>query len=431
MLVALAVAASARPFNKTSIVTPAYLTAKFNATKVREDRVLFVCVAKQQSSRKPADTPSPIHPPFPPHTIRQNTLPPLNKTASTVVYQKLKAEVATLKNQTLAALATPAGKANATAIVDAFQAKVNASVLAHASVMDSLAAAKPNKTAQFAALAAAVNKTAGVESLAAKVNTTSAAWAKKVAAANKTLTSAVATKNATLNSAIARKNATLYSALATKNATLAGLTGTKDLTALKTAFGGVSFLQNTDEQPAPAGEEEAAEDEAASDEEAADDESDEEASTDSKAAVDFLVALPKDVVAEWTPAQSKKLADALATFAKVETPAVTVKAVSPDAGAVDASVDFADADAAKSFAEALKAGDAGLSAATAVAGLGSATASDVKVTEAAVAGGADGAATTSGAKKLSGGAIAGITIGSLAGVALIAAGALAFMAKKR
>jgi hypothetical protein len=86
--------------------------------------------------------------------------------------------------------------------------------------------------------------------------------------------------------------------------------------------------------------------------------------------------------------------------------------------------------AAKSFAETLKSGDAGLSAATAVAGLGSATASDVKVTEAAAAGGgADGAAASS--KKLSGGAIAGIAVGSVAGAAILAGAVVALLGKKR
>ena len=164
--------------------------------------------------------------------------------------------MATLKNATLASLATPAGKANATAVVDAFQAKVNATVLAHASVMDQLAAAKPNKTTQFAALRAAVNKTAGVDSLAAKVNATDAAWAAKVKRVNATLKAAVASKNATLTSAVARKNATLTSALARKNATLANALASKNATlaalvagknGTKTAFGGVSFLQTTDD----------------------------------------------------------------------------------------------------------------------------------------------------------------------------------------
>lgn len=150
-----------------------------------------------------------------------------------------------------------------------------------------------------------------------------------------------------------------------------------------------------------------------------------------KPTVDFLATLPKDVVAGWGADTVTKYLAAVASAAKVPLENVDITAVSTEADAVDTRVTFDSKKAAESWVSKLKEGDdaSGLGAATAAAGLGTATASDVLLMGAGF-----GAATgekevtpapapkgSSGGAKLSTGAIAGIAVGSAAGLALIAA----------
>lgn len=151
-----------------------------------------------------------------------------------------------------------------------------------------------------------------------------------------------------------------------------------------------------------------------------------------KPTVDFLATLPKDVVAGWGADTVTKYLAAVASAAKVPLENVDITAVSTEADAVDTRITFDSKKAAKSWVSKLKEGDdaSGLGAATAAAGLGTATASDVLLVGAGY-----GAATgekevtpapapegsSSSGAKLSTGAIAGIAVGSAAGLALIAA----------
>ena len=149
-----------------------------------------------------------------------------------------------------------------------------------------------------------------------------------------------------------------------------------------------------------------------------------------KPTVDFLATLPKDVVAGWGADTVTKYLAAVASAAKVPLEDVDITAVSTEADAVDTRVTFSSKKDAESWVSKLKEGDdvSGLGAATAAAGLGTATASDVLLVGAGF-GAATGedevtpaaAPSNGGGVKLSTGAIAGIAVGSAAGVALIAA----------
>ena len=156
--------------------------------------------------------------------------------------------------------------------------------------------------------------------------------------------------------------------------------------------------------------------------------------------VDFLATLPKDVVAGWGADTVTKYLAAVASAAKVPLENVDITAVSTEADAVDTRVTFSSKKDAESWVSKLKEGDdvSGLGAATAAAGLGTATASDVLLVGAGF-GAATGEDTVTAAPapdsssgvKLSTGAIAGIAVGSAAGVALIAAVVVAVARRRR
>ena len=158
-----------------------------------------------------------------------------------------------------------------------------------------------------------------------------------------------------------------------------------------------------------------------------------------KPTVDFLATLPKDVVAGWGADTVTKYLAAVASAAKVPLESVDITAVSTEADAVDTRVTFQSKKDAESWVSKLKEGDdaSGLGAATAAAGLGTATATDVLLVGAGY-GAATGedkvtpaAAPNAGSAKLSTGAIAGIAVGSAAGLALIAAVVVALARRRR
>ena len=409
---------------------------------------------------------------------------PAEHTAAALVFQDMNDEVADLKQQALEAVQADEAASDAAAAaangaesmptndasqataatVKKYQDKVAKSVAAHADVLTLLDAKKPEAAEQWDALRESINEAAEYEqggpevfaaasprlaSLLVKAEETEKALQATVdeaRASGESLTSPE-WKAKTVDAVVqaldeAKASSSVKSAVAAYEEAMSAAAGTEGgaITSFAAKSGAAAPIMNEGDLEPIGGGSKLVAPSAGSGSEASPLEMvaiGAREANPAKPTVDFLATLPKDVVAGWGADTVTKYLAAVASAAKVPLESVDITAVSTEADAVDTRVTFSLKKDAESWVSKLKEGDdvSGLGAATAAAGLGTATASDVLLVGAGfgAASGEDqvtAAAAPSSGAKLSTGAIAGIAVGSAAGLALIAAVVVA-LARRR